>query len=219
MSELKLYFFPRACSGVTMTALEMAGLDYGSEVVNIMKGEQKSPEYLRIHRSGKVPALVVDGVPVTENASILTMLDAMAPDAGILPKTDNPLEKAQQRSDLVWCSSTIHPMVRQIRMPMRFTTEAPFEGIKADGIAKFADVLSEIEERVADGKWFYGDQFSIVDVYLRWLALTAASAGFPLSDFPNTAAYVQRVSQQPAAQRAIAKEAAAVEEAGIVFPS
>ncbi|MEL6236870.1 MAG: glutathione S-transferase family protein [Pseudomonadota bacterium] len=219
MSELKLYFFPRACSGVTMTALELAGLDYATEIVNIMKGEQKSPEYQRIHRSGKVPALVVDGVPITENASILTMLDAMAPDAGILPKSDNPLEKAQQRSDLVWCSATIHPMVRQIRMPMRFTTEDAFDGIKADGTAKFAEALSEVEERVSGEKWFYGDQFSIVDVYLRWLVLTAASAGFPLADFPNTAALVQRVAQQPACQRALAKEMTAIEEAGIVFPS
>ena len=217
MTSIKLYYCPRACSRVTMTALEMAGLAYDDQLVNIFEGEQKSPEYRAVHRSGKVPALVVDGSPITENASILIMLDAMAPGAGILPGTDSPLEKAVQRSDLVWCSATMHPMVRQIRMPMRYT-DGETGGIYAHGTAQLKDSLKEVERRVSDGRWFYGDAPSIVDVYLHWLVTTAASAGFPIDEFPAIVAHSARVEEIPAFRRAMAREAEGVKESGIQLP-
>ncbi|MEM9105352.1 MAG: glutathione S-transferase family protein [Pseudomonadota bacterium] len=217
MPELKLYFAPRACSRVTMTALIKTGLDFDTQVINIFKGEQYSPEYRKIHRSGKVPALVVDGVPVTENASILSYIDAIAPDAGVLPKTDSLLEKATQRSDLVWCSATIHPMVRQIRMPMRFT-DGDTAGVYAVGTKYLKDTLAGVEQRLSEGKWWYGDDWSIVDVYLNWCVMTAASADFPLHEFPAVAEHCKRVPELEPFQKAVKVEDHAMAEAGIVLP-
>lgn len=217
MSSIKLYYCPRACSRVTMTALEMAGLAYDDQLIDIFRGEQKSPEYRTVHRSGKVPALVVDGTPITENAAILTMLDAMAPDAGILPGTDTSVEKAAQRSDLVWCSATLHPIVRQIRMPMRYT-DGETDGIYANGTAQLKGALREVEQRVSGGRWFYGDAPSIVDVYLHWLVTTAASGGFPIHDYPAIVEHSARVEEIPAFRRAMAREAEGVKNAGFEFP-
>ena len=217
MTSIELYYCPRACSQVTMTALEMAGLAYDDRLINIFEGEQKSAEYRKVHRSGKVPALIVDGVPITENASILTMLDAMAPDAGILPGTDAPIEKAAQRSDLVWCSATLHPIVRQIRMPIRYT-DGETDGIYANGTAQLKDALREVEERVSDGNWFYGDEPSIVDVYLHWLVTTAASAGFPIQEYPAIVEHSARVEELPAFRRAMARQAEGVKNSGFQFP-
>ncbi|HSQ64363.1 MAG TPA: glutathione S-transferase N-terminal domain-containing protein, partial [Polyangiaceae bacterium] len=38
--------------------LEEAGLPYRVHAVNLRKGEQKQPEFLRINPNGKIPALV-----------------------------------------------------------------------------------------------------------------------------------------------------------------
>ena len=75
-----------------MNALEEAGFDYEDQVINIMNGEQKSPKYLAVHRSGKVPALQMDDQVITENASIIYFLHNQKPEAGILPfvQSDNP---------------------------------------------------------------------------------------------------------------------------------
>ena len=40
------------------------------QLIDIFTGEQNSPEYRKLHRSAKVPALVVDGKPIAENATI-----------------------------------------------------------------------------------------------------------------------------------------------------
>ncbi|MEM9436750.1 MAG: glutathione S-transferase family protein [Pseudomonadota bacterium] len=217
MADLKLYFFPRACSGVTMTALDMAGFDYDRQVINIFKGEQKSPEYLAIHPGGQVPALVVDGKPVSENSSILMLLDQMAPEAGILPASDDPVEKASYRSDLIRCSASIHPAMRQIRMPMRFTKDTDFAGIYADGVEKLSMALDPIEARLTGQTWFYGEKMSIIDVYLRWILRTAMSAEFPMETRPNLLDHSARVEAHPSYQAAMALEAEAEKAAGLNY--
>ena len=214
---LKLYHFPRACSRVTMTALETAGLDYDDQLVNIMAGEQKSAEYLRIHPSGKVPALQIDDQILTENASIVSYLSSAYPDAQLLPPTDDPLQQAQQRSDLIWCSGTVHPAVRQIRMPIRFTDGDP-SGVQEKGREYVHGIAAQVNERVANGAWWYGERWSIVDVYLTWLFTTAVTAGFDLTEYPNVADLLRRVEALPSYQRALAREKAAVEKAGLQLP-
>ena len=206
--KLKLYHCPFACSGVTMNALEEAGLDYDDQLINIMEGEQKRPEYLAIHPDGKVPALAADDHLLTENPSILTFLHGIAPEAKLLPEVTSPMERARQVSDLVWCSATVHPMVRQIRMPIRFTDGDP-SGVQAKGHEYLHGVCARVDERLASNHWWYGAEWSIVDVYLRWLMTTAASAGFQVQDYANVVSLVERVQERPSFERAQAREDAA----------
>ena len=66
------------------------------------------------------PAAVSSRV-ITENASILVFLNGLVPEAGLLPAVESPVAQALQRSDLIWCAGTVHPFVRQVRMPVRYT--------------------------------------------------------------------------------------------------
>src|SRR3546814_2949189 len=87
--KLTLYCFPGACSRATMISLEETGAAYSTHVPNMMKNEQKSPEYLAVNPKGKVPVLVVDGEPLTDNIAILGFLADSFPDSGLLlPITD-----------------------------------------------------------------------------------------------------------------------------------
>ena len=216
--QLKLYYFPRACSRVTMNALEEAGLTYELEVINILAGQQKSPEYLQIHPSGKVPALRVDDEILTENASIVSYLNESNPEAGLLPSVSSPLAQAQQRSDLIWCSGTVHPYLRQVRMPVRFT-DGDTSGIEAKGHEYLSGVAQQVNARVSGGGWWYGESWSIVDVYLTWIFGSAQSVGFAMEGYPAVIDLMARVTDRPAFQRVLEKETAGAEAAGLVFPS
>ncbi len=217
MPNLKLYMMPFACSRVTLNALEEAELECELQAINILKGDQKTPEYLRIHPSGKVPALSVDGTIITENAAILMFLNAFQPDAGLLPKAEGPLEQARFHSDLIWCSSTFHPAIRQVRAPMRFT-DGDISGVFAKGLEYTDDAVARVEERVSDGRWWYGDTWSIVDVYLNWCYTTAASADFSLDKFHSVQDHSARVQARSSFKRAMAREMQAMKDADIAFP-
>ena len=71
---LTLYFCPGACSTASHVALEETRAPYVEKPIMLPKGEQKTPEYLKINPRGKVPALDVDGTILTENTAILTYL-------------------------------------------------------------------------------------------------------------------------------------------------
>lgn len=210
MPVLKLYHYPRACSRVTVTALIKMGLDYESEIIDITKGEQKSPAYLAVNPDGKVPALLVDGEIITQNAAILTYLHRLQPTAGLLPPTENLVQETQQLSDLIWIASTVHPMVRQVRSPARFTT-GDTSAVETDGKAKILDLLPRLEERFKDGRWWYGADWSIIDIYLHWCLNTAASAGMTFDDFSGVSIHLQRTQAIPEYAEAMRREAKLLE--------
>ena len=192
-----------------MTALEAAGLDYETRPIDLLSGAQKGSEYLAVNRKGKVPALLADGKLLTENAAILHFLDRRFPDAALFPHSDDPVDDNRGLADAIWCSSTLHPMVRQIRNPQRFT-KGETAGVKLDGQEKFAVECGYMQSRLAAEDWWYGSRWSIIDTYLYWAYSTASKGGdFPLGDYPALARHSARVRQQAAFQSALAREIAA----------
>jgi glutathione S-transferase len=216
---MKLHYFPRACSMVTLNALIEAGLEYELNVVNIFSGEQKSPDYLKIHPGGKVPALQIEDRVLTENAAILLYLDSIAPDAELLPQSSDSFERAQFVSELIWCSSSFHPAIRQVRMAMRFTDGDP-SGVRAKGVEFSQAMFAQVEARVSKNDWWFGDTWSIVDVYINWCVMTAVSAEPSLlAPCPGIQAHLQRVHARSSFEKAMQVSMQIEEKAGIVFPA
>ncbi len=219
MAEIVLYMSPGTCSRVTMTALEQTGIPFEDRLVFTGAGAQNSAEYLVVNRKGKVPALSVDGQVLTENPAILTYLDQQHPEAGLLPRSDDPRVWIRGLSDMMWCSSSLHIEVRQIRNPLRLTN-GDTAGVRENGMEKFAKDCNHIAGRIGSGDWWYGATWSIVDTYLYWAYSTAAAGGFPLGDYPTLAAHAERVRAQPSFQRMLKRELAAVERAKLpIVPS
>lgn len=214
---IKLFHFPGACSRVTMHALEELGVEYDDHFVNLFAGEHKKPEYLAVNQQGKVPALAIDDQVLTENSAILWTLHSHFGGDRLFP--ENPataLASHPYRSDLAWCSATFHPMVRQVRMPVRFTS-GDQDGVRADGIDKLNHECEHIAARIGGG-WWYGDRWSILDTYVFWGLETARTGGFALDRFPALVAHAERLLALPAMQRALAREKAALDRAGVSFP-
>jgi glutathione S-transferase len=207
MPELKLYHFPGACSRVSMTALEQVGADYADEMVNLMAGAHLNPVYQATNPRGKVPALLVDGQLLSENAAILSWINMTWPDAGLLPKVADDWGRAQQLSDLFWLSSVWHPYVRANKMPSRWTTgdTAP---VRERGVELLTPCVAILEERLVAAPYWYGD-WSIIDVYFYWAYTTAESGGFDLSTRTAINRHRAAIEAHPAFMRALAREEAA----------
>ena len=61
-----LFYAPTACSIAPHIALEEIGVPFEARRIDLAKGEQTSEAFLRINPLGRVPAMVIDGAPVTE---------------------------------------------------------------------------------------------------------------------------------------------------------
>ena len=72
---LTLYYGPGACSMASHIVLEESGEKYEPKRMDLAKGEQRTPDYLKINPQGRVPLLQLDnGEPLAENTAILPYL-------------------------------------------------------------------------------------------------------------------------------------------------
>ena len=204
--SLVLYFAPGACSGVTINALEELGLECEYRKIDIASGEQKTEAYLQINPYGKVPALVTDDKLLTENPAILIYLNTLKPGSRLLPITDDKYQQSLVYSDLMWLSSSVHPSVRHVCMPAYYTVNENVEDVVKRGRSALTTYFKIAAKRLKESNWWYGEQWSIVDVYLHWCYTRALRGGYALDDFPAFTAHRKRVEARPSFQRRLTVE-------------
>lgn len=207
MADVELYYGTGACSRVTMVALEEIGLDYHAIPLNFSdKGA-----YLSINPNGEVPALRIGDRIYTQNAAILFGLAKRYPQAKLLPEADD-LGFDPGLGDLIWCSSSLHIMRRQVLNPVRFTN-GDLDSVRSKGAENWQSVLARIAERLSHGAWWYGDEWSIVDVYVNWAYTGATEQGTALiadwlkpDRWPALAEHDARLRSRPSFVRALERE-------------
>lgn len=208
MPPMELYYFPGTCARVTLIALEQTGLPFITSIVRFFRGEHKRPPYLALNPLGKVPTLVVDGQPLTENLAIIGYLHAMAPQAGLMPQGD-AFTRAQAWADLAMCAATLHPVVTRLRMPQIIAGPEHAGAIWLAAEAALKEAFGVIEQRLAGQAWMQGAAWSAVDAFLFWLWDTAVGADFDGGPYPALTAHAAAMRAHPAVQRALATEQAA----------
>src|SRR5450631_4228488 len=116
--KLTLYYSPISCSLVPYIALTEAGADFEVRVVNFTQRAHLSEEFLRINPKHKVPVLLIDGEPLTENVAILQWIANQYPQAQLLPR--GGLAEFKALSLLAWCAAGIHPHLTPNVLPQRY---------------------------------------------------------------------------------------------------
>jgi glutathione S-transferase len=83
---MELYHWePVSHSARVMICLREAGADYKAHYVDLLEFEQFSEEFLGVNKAGQVPALVTDGVVLTESSLITEYIAERYPGAGLAP--------------------------------------------------------------------------------------------------------------------------------------
>ena len=220
MTDIKLYMAPGTCARVPAICLEEAGQGFDTVVVRFMKGEHRSPEFLRLNPKGKVPTLLIDGHCLTENVAIIFYLHERFPEAGLLPQASTPLARSRALEDLSFCASTLHPIVTRIRMSSFFAGPDCAWNVWDAGCKAMAANFELIEDRLSDGPWWYGREWSAVDAYLYWVFWRVSGAGFDVAPYTNYCDHTARMEVRPSVQHALAREGQAqkiLEGEGLAF--
>lgn len=212
MPDITLYIAPGSCSRVPLIALNAVGVPFEWSVVRFMTGEHKSTGFKQINPKGKVPAVVIDGAALTENVAILTHLNALFPEAGLLPPTATPIDAARQIADLSFCSTTLHPLVTRIRMSHMFAGPEYARVVHDLGTEAMREFFALVEARLGDGDYWYGDAWSVMDAYLHWVFWRVEGAGFAVAEYPAFTAHNDRMLARPAVRAALAIEAEATKQ-------
>ncbi len=190
---IKLYTFHLSTNGRKVhMALEEAKAAYEISPVNLMKGEQKNPEYLKLNPNGKVPTLVDDGVVMWESIAILLYLSEKFAAANLLPSA--AADRARAFQWLVWQPTTFGAPASTLFRQMRFTPEGQRDQKVIDQARAEVTKNTEILAGGLQGRDYLARTFSVADMALMPYLYVLAELGM----LPAAVdAYYKRLAARP----------------------
>lgn len=202
--KLTLYYAPMTCALVPYVTLTEAGADFAVENVNSRSGQLRTPEFLKLNPKHKVPVLVIDGEPLTENIAIQIWIARRFPAAKLLPPA--PMAELQAISLMSWCGSGIHPHLTPNARPENYCDlPGSEESVKRAGNKLLFEDLALADDLLAGRDWFC-DHFTAVDAYFFWCLRRAMSFKLDVSAFKNCAAHFARMLERASVQKVQAYE-------------
>ena len=175
---MKLYYSPGSCSLAPHIVLEEllinSGQPYETKLVSSMDGSTQTKEYLGINPKGRVPALDIGGIIITEAPAIMIYLAQTNTGSDLLDGT--PIKIARAIEWMNWLSSSVHalPVAQNWRTERFSDDQACYQSIQEKGMGNLRSSYLQLEEKLSasNSKWTNGDSYSIVDPYLlvfyRW---------------------------------------------------
>ncbi len=199
---ITVHFWPTPNGKKITVALEEMGLEYKIEPVNIGKGEQFRPEFLAISPNNRMPAIVDDdppggGAPIAifESGAILLYLGDKT--GKLLPRDIRG--RTEVTEWLMWQMGGLGPMAGQTH---HFRSSAPEKIPYA--IDRYTNeshrLYGVLNKRLAGRQFVCGSEISIADV-AAYPWINPEGQGQNLADFPEVAAWMERMKARPAVAR------------------
>ncbi len=198
---MKVHHAPNTRSVRAVWLLEELGLPYEIEAYKLGDPSMRSPDYLKVHPMGRVPALEDGDVTIFESGAIVEYLLARHGKGQMRP----PTESAEFPAYLQWlhyAEGMIMPPVNTIVVETILLPPERRNDVNVNRATKLLGrMLSAVDAHMQDREYLAGD-FSGADIMTGHACTVARRLGADVSDKPNLEAYIERCNARPAMQRA-----------------
>ncbi|MDA4848108.1 glutathione S-transferase N-terminal domain-containing protein [Hoeflea poritis] len=202
-SPIELYYWPTPNGWKITIMLEELGVPYVVKYVNIGKGEQFEPAFLKIAPNNRMPAIVdpdgPDGEPISvfESGAILQYLGRKF--GKYYPADERDRVAADEW--LFWQMGGLGPMAGQAHHFRQYAPEqVPY------AIDRYTNEVNRLygvmDKRLAEHEYLAGD-YSIADMACIGWVIPYERQGQTLEDFPNLKRWFDVMMAKPAVERAL----------------
>jgi len=160
--------------------------------VDILKGQSRTPEFLKINPNGRTPVLDDNGFVLAESNAILAYL---AKGTKYLPEDRKKFAMIFQW--MFFEQYSHEPFIATSRFWLQHKPDSPEKtallASKRDG----GQAALKIMEDHLSKSDFFVDDYSIADIALFAYTHVSHEGGFPLANFPRIRSWIDRVQAQP----------------------
>ncbi|MBC7370721.1 MAG: maleylacetoacetate isomerase [Bdellovibrionaceae bacterium] len=204
MTEFILHnYFRSSTSYRARIALNIKKIAYDYKAVHLLKGEQLTPEYLKLNPSGGVPTLIHNGKAIPDSSAIIEYLEEIVPTPALLTKNTYLRARIRQACEII--NSSTHPL-GNLRVQNYLEKNHGFKPEdKEIWIGHWYDKgLEAMEKTVAEfaGKYCFGDTITMADLFLVPQLLTAERFKMDLTKYPTLLQVYNNCNKLEAFQRA-----------------
>ena len=198
---IDLYTAPTPNGWKASICLEELAMPYEVHIVNLLGGDQKQPEYLKLNPNGRIPTIVdrdEDDFAVFESGAILIYLAEKA--GKLLPSDRRGRSRVVQW--LMFQMGGIGPMMGQANVFYRYFPEKlqpAIDRYQHEGRRLF-EVL---DTRLGESEWL-ADDYSIADIANWSWVRTYEWSGVPIEGLANLRHWMDQMTARPACQKGVA---------------
>ena len=199
--RIELYYWPTPNGFKISIMLEECKLPYTMIPVNIAKGEQFNPDFLKISPNNRMPAIVdPDGpggrpISIFESGAILQYLGRKT--GKFYPADERSRVEVEQW--LFWQMGGVGPMAGQVHHFKNYAVETLTYAI--DRYVNEVNRLYGVMNHRLRDRDFIAGKYSIADMALVGWVNGWKRQGQDIDEFPNLKAWLERMKARPAVQR------------------
>jgi GST-like protein len=204
---IDLHYWPTPNGWKITIALEEMGLPYRVHYVNIGKGEQFAPDFLKISPNNRMPAIVdpegPDGAPIAifESGAILLYLARKTGQFG----GRTAREQAAVEQWLMWQMGGLGPMAGQAHHFLKYAPMLDPPQVLPYAQDRYrrevARLYGVLNRRLAEAPYVAGEVLTIADMAIWPWAILWQGQEQTLEDKPHMARWLDELAARPAFQR------------------
>jgi glutathione S-transferase len=208
---MKLYGFGPTRSLRALWGLKELDTDFEFVPVNLLAGEHKRPDFLRLNPAGKVPVLVDGDIVIPESAAIVLYVADKYRDKGLLPS--GLKERAQAYRWVMFAVTELEqPLWRITKHTALYPEDKRLPADIALAKEEFIAMATVLDRQLEGRQFIVGDGVTIADCVTAYLIDWANELKL-IDGFPQLRAYFERMYARPKAPQRIADALAAIQVA------
>ena len=206
---MKLYGFGATRWLRALWALRELDAEFEFVPVNLLAGEHRCPDFLRLNPAGKIPVLVDGDVTLTESAAIVMYLAEKYRDRGLLPADLG--ERAQVYR---WAMFAVTELEQPLWRITRHTRLYPEDKRLPDDVTlasqEFVAMAAVLDRHMEGRQFIVGDRVTVADCITAY-TLDWGNERRLIDGCPQLCAYLERMYARPKAPRRIAEAFASLQ--------
>lgn len=193
---MRLYHHPNSFNArrAVMTALQL-GAPVELVFVDLQKGEQRQPQFLKLNPNHRVPVLEDDGFVLWESHAIMQYLADKTPRQSLYPADTR--SRADVNRWLFWSGQHFSPAIgilnweHVIKGIIGLGAADPAEVRRGEQLVReFAGVL---DSHLGGRDWICGEALSLADIAIATPLAATVPARLPVTDLPNLQRWFARI--------------------------
>ena len=206
---IELYVFPPSPRALKVLAVaNHLGLDYAQRMVDLIKGEQKVPEYAALNPNMRMPTLKEGEYVLWESSAIQQYLALKKPEAGLLPSDERgrlDVTRWQFWDVAHWDPACATFMFEYIAKPLVLGINEPDKAALEKGTEQFHRIAKVLEGQLRGRSFITGQTLTLADFSIAAPLAYAEKAHLPLGDYGEIRRWFAAVSALPAWRTTLAQ--------------
>lgn len=203
----QVYGMPRTRSTRVVWALEELEAEYEFHLVDLMKREGQSPEFLKLNPFGKIPVLIDGDLVLTESAAICTYLGDKYPQSGLVPVSGTRERAIYDQWSYFVMTELEQPLWTIAKHRFSLPEEKRVPAILDVALWEFQRAAAVLADYLEGREYLVGAAFTMVDILAAHSLLWARAYKLP-HNCERLDRYTQQISERAAFSRAREREAA-----------